>query len=560
MSGTRVQILSDVFGILKTATGPRIVWVTGMVGTGKTSIALTLCQQLGTDTSVCLGGAFFCSRSVGSLERTDLRRIIPTLATTLARQFPDYSTALADQLESEPEIEHHTIRTQVEILLNLPLRKLGPLGGQIVFVIDALDECSDRGQIAELLDTLTGFNEDAPVKFLFTSRPEMHIRDSTISNRRYTSIFHLHTIDPNQVTEDIRMYVSKTLERVSPLDTWYTSGDIKALTNLSAGLFLVAASALKYICGLDTIKGRQTRLREVTSAAEARDPVITPVDRIYELILTKTLESDNMNDADQAVMWRVLACILAARAPISVHSLADLMSIGAADLRGSLEGLHSVLYLPPSNDEVGVQVIHASFGEYLFDRARSRLRIAPSLGDEILSRGCLQVMAKRLQFNISQSHTSWDPNRPTQRESITLSLEYACLQWIYHIDNLRQPGVLDSMLTKVLRSGLLFWLEVLSVLGHVRHGAAMLMFAATTVSCFALYSIFFLLIDTGPGRWALPLHARRQPLCCIVSRGHRAERIAHLSIGAPIFLQRLSSLQGLFSALWPRNIGADTRY
>ena len=66
----------------------------GMAGTGKTTIALTLCEKLVGEPAVILGGTFFCSRSAGVIDRTDAQRIVPTLAMLLARQVPDYARAL----------------------------------------------------------------------------------------------------------------------------------------------------------------------------------------------------------------------------------------------------------------------------------------------------------------------------------------------------------------------------------------------------------------------------------------------------------------------------------
>jgi len=93
MLGTRVQFLKQVLALLAARTGPHIAWIAGMAGTGKTSIALTLCRLLRADTTMFLG-SFFCSRSTGTVERTDVQRIVPTLAMILARQFPDYALNL----------------------------------------------------------------------------------------------------------------------------------------------------------------------------------------------------------------------------------------------------------------------------------------------------------------------------------------------------------------------------------------------------------------------------------------------------------------------------------
>jgi len=82
----------------------------------------------------------------------------------------------------------------------------------------------------------------------------------------------------------------------------------------------------------------------------------------------------------------------------------------------------------------------------------------------------------------------WRARTPSRAERpvtfpdfISLSLEYACLQWIYHVADVHDPSILEDFINDVFRPRILFWLEVMSVLGRVRRAAAMLMFAAATV-------------------------------------------------------------------------------
>ena len=184
MRGTRVHFLAQLRELVTAHTGPHIVWVVGMAGTGKTAIALTLCRMLAVDTTVILGGSFFCSRF------TEVQRIVPTLATTLARQWSDYASKLIKQLSSYPDVADWTICKQIEHLLARPLEELDAHDCQIVFVVDALDECNAHAKLVELFEALAGFQSTVPVKFLLTSRPEMVIRKTQISDSNISSVLH----------------------------------------------------------------------------------------------------------------------------------------------------------------------------------------------------------------------------------------------------------------------------------------------------------------------------------------------------------------------------------
>ena len=94
----------------------------------------------------------------------------------------------------------------------------------------------------------------------------------------------------------------------------------------------------------------------------------------------------------------------------------------------------------------------------------------------------MQLMKKRLHFNVSQSRSSYEPNQPSMVDSITLSLKYACMQWVYHIEKLPRTLMLDNEISNGFRPRFLFWLEVMSVLGQVQRAAAMLIISIATVS------------------------------------------------------------------------------
>ena len=483
MSGTRTRFLEDVLALVTASTGPHIAWVTGMAGTGKTSIALTLCRMIWADTTVFLGGSFFCSRSTGTIERTDVQRIVPTLATLLARQLPVYASALAKQLTEHPDAAHWSVHSQVERLLALPFEKLGQRDDQIVFVVDALDECSDQGMLVELIDALADLKSAMPVKLLLTSRPEMYIRRTPISDPNLSSILQLHTIHPAQVTADIHLYIDKTLSRASGLTAWYTRLDVEALVRQSCGLFIFVSTALKYILDRADDEGRKNRLRKVSSAIGQGTVLTAPLDQIYELVLTAASRPDRVDDDELTETKRVLVCILTARASLSVRALADLIEVGPGSLRGALERLSSLVHVPDDDTEPGIRTLHASFGDYMFERAPSRIRITAAFGHDIFASGCLRRMGQDdLCFNISRSSSSFESNPENSPDWIPLSLLYACLQWANHLDAASDASAFDEQVGRIFKQKFLFWLEVLSVMKNLGVASRLLRIAEFVVS------------------------------------------------------------------------------
>jgi MoxR-like ATPase len=109
----------------------------GMAGTGKTTIAYSLCDALH---SACrLGASFFRSRLLPSYR--DITRIFPTLAYQLARFSPPFRSELCEVLGSDPDIGSCSTDEQFNKLIKAPLLAVkDEVAEDIVVVIDGLDE------------------------------------------------------------------------------------------------------------------------------------------------------------------------------------------------------------------------------------------------------------------------------------------------------------------------------------------------------------------------------------------------------------------------------------
>jgi len=480
MPGTRLRVLSKFMEWAKNDP-MRIFWLAGLAGTGKTSIAVTLCRMLQDEPDIMLGGAFFCSRTANVSELTDARYIIPTLVVALAEQSPIFAAALTAELAADLRAALKPVSNQISILLQRPLKSLVPTPRSIIFIIDALDECSDENEVRKILQAISTFACDASVKFIVTSRPETHISTSPISSSDRNSVLRLHTIDTSQVTEDIRLYVADAFSK-SPLEeSWYTESDVILLAGHADGLFIFASTIIAYVLDTESVEDRVARLRTVVNAMKDSQVATGPLDAMYEFVLTRASDTKRVEPNELEATRQVLACIAMARMPLSIVALAEILRRKPDVLRASLRRLRAVIHVPDEADQPGLRMVHASFSDYLSDRAAAKLRVPAALGNESLARGCLRVMDERLHFNVSQSHSSHAENSATVPNTVNLSLEYACLQWIYHIDGLPQPWIMESDINLIFLPKILFWLEVMSVLGRVRRAAAMLIFAATAV-------------------------------------------------------------------------------
>jgi hypothetical protein len=227
-----------------------IFWINGSAGTGKTTISYTVaeeCRKCGI-----LAASFFCSRDDSAC--SDPRLIFTTIAYQIGIFSPPFKAEISRVMMPQPDIGYASISYQLEQLIVNPLRSLAGSIPPCVVVVDALDECRDSGTSSTILSALERYVPQlAPLKFLVTSRPEIHIttafRDRDLAPA--TSRLILHEVHLDAVQGDITSYLSSKLEltrRVYDIRPgWPATEDVRELARLSHGLFIFAATSVKFI-------------------------------------------------------------------------------------------------------------------------------------------------------------------------------------------------------------------------------------------------------------------------------------------------------------------------
>jgi Cdc6-like AAA superfamily ATPase len=210
---TRAIVLTGLRGWANNPNSPKIYWMNGMAGTGKTTITYSLCDEL--KRAFQLGASFFCSRLL--LDCRNVTMMVLTIAYQLAGFSHAFRSALCEVLDSDRDISTYNIDTQLEKLVKDPLLKVkDTLATNAVVVIDALDECSDANGTQIILDMLFRYASDIPIKFFVTSRPEPSISEKILTgDGRSRSILILHDIDRSIVQADIETYLSSKLAALS---------------------------------------------------------------------------------------------------------------------------------------------------------------------------------------------------------------------------------------------------------------------------------------------------------------------------------------------------------
>ncbi|KAJ1308062.1 hypothetical protein OPQ81_002128 [Rhizoctonia solani] len=469
---TRVRVLKEAMDWTRNSDVAKIYWMSGMAGTGKTTIAYTLCEQL--EESKQLGASFFCSR--GSRDCRDVNKIVPTIAYQLARFSNPYQKELCDVLSNNPDVSKREISVQFQKLILAPLSTVrDAMPRDVVIVIDALDECSDARGTQMVLDLLFRHATSFPVKFFVTSRPEPGISSRIAAMEdTYRCVLHLHDVEESLVREDIRTYLEEELKSIG-----VKSSEIDRLTSRAGRLFIFAATVVRYIdptnAAVDHRKRLTTMLRAHTTA-EMR--AYRELDELYIAILRQSIGEEG--DEENQLRRSVLRAVLSAKEPLSVATIAELTGLESEGVQLALLPLHSVLRVSP--EKKVISTLHASFPDFMMNSARSgEFYCDMSEQNAYMATRCFEIMKKFLKFNICNLETSSQADQDIPdlearvNEAISSGLSYASRYWGDHLYGARPRNELTNMLDEFLQHRLLHWMEVLNLKDWIGFAAAILL-------------------------------------------------------------------------------------
>lgn len=470
MEGTRVAVLAQLQAWVMAQGGPHIYWLIGLAGIGKSAIARTLGRLL--EDAGLLGASFFCSRSGTDLD--SVIRIIPTLCRSLADQSPSFNASLFHLLQNDPDVVDHALGEQFDRLFVQPCQSMTSDGllPKIV-IVDAIDECSDHDDIANLLRLIVKHAASLPIKFFITSRPEAYIRQhlprSTTQNQ---SILCLHDIQEDIITADIALYLSQKLSLIAcdrkdftPSGEWPPPQSLQSLVERADKSFIYAFTAYKYVGQAG--KDPEDRLNILTAEDGGVTHMEKPIDQLYTLILEAAEVERNKHEARD--MHRALGAVVSVHRPVSIPELAGLLNMRIQNLMAAFGDIHSLISLP-NDDRHSISIYHASLADYLKDVKRSgqeKWFVDPSGADLDLASSCPNLMNTALVFNVCGLKTSHLHNEEQIPSSLHLGLAYACTYWINHSIAAARSPALASQSYSFLQHKFLFWLEVMSVLDQV---------------------------------------------------------------------------------------------
>jgi hypothetical protein len=483
--GTRVDVLDQLdrwIGDADTSDSAPVFWINGSAGTGKTTLAYTFavhCESREIPVT-----SFFCSRDFA--ERSNPKLIFTSIAHQLGQAFPSFGDQLIEVLRLKPHLASASIPLQLQELIIKPLRSTRDSFRLCLIVIDALDECKDESTTSIILSSLSRYvSEISPLKILVTSRPEQSITsvfssssgDLNAASRRLV----LHELELGVVQQDIKLYLLSGLQDIAErynLDKiWPSEEDIQALATLSFGLFIFAATSIKFVEDRND-SDPQGQLARLLSGKELSAHVQSSphyyLDKLYMQVLTHAFPYISIQLSGR--LKTILGSIVVLQEPLSLVSLENLLSLAPSVVRQSLVHLCSIMILP-ENETQPIRLHHPSFVDFITDPNRChdrRFTVDRKKQHTLLAIMCLKAM-QSLKQDICGINNPCILNAEVNSLPSCISanilphIQYACRHWIFHLTHALISDILIDLLKEFCTKYLLYWIEACSLLGELRN-------------------------------------------------------------------------------------------
>ncbi|KAG6332621.1 hypothetical protein ID866_6466 [Astraeus odoratus] len=240
LDGTRSEVLAEIMRWFEdpSVNAPRILWLHGQAGKGKSAIAHTIAMWFKNTGRLA---SCFCFARDRQAERLELK-MFRTIARDMATYDPLLRRAVADAVAADNSLKATSDVTQQweDLILGPVSRVSGGLVSKLV-VIDALDESGLPASREHLLSIIGSKAASLPPNFriLLTSRPLVDIVQALANTAHVRAI----SLDDVPTSRDIHLYVSQKLATIEEI------GDVEIMqiVEKSDGLFEWARLACEFI-------------------------------------------------------------------------------------------------------------------------------------------------------------------------------------------------------------------------------------------------------------------------------------------------------------------------
>jgi hypothetical protein len=465
------MLRSEIMGWVTEPDGERILWLHGVAGSGKSTVANTIASMF---TEMGLLGASFRFN-----QHIEPKYLFRNIAYQLALFDSRYREYLLQAFKNCGKMAEYSLRDQLAKFIIEPLKAVS-LVGPVVIIVDAVDESGVENERREVLEAIAKGLPSLPsfVRVLLTSRNErdIHAKLGPVSSQKG-----IH--ETGDIATDILTYIDDRMQDVVDSHPyleahWPGSHAKNSLGSRAEGLFIWVTVASEHIqASLDPNEALDNVLRGHATNAQQGPEVA--LDVLYLGILQRTSVLLSSIEATKYV----LGSILVAKKPLTATALDSLLGLGKNVVQTLQDGsrirltssasliraLGSILRV----DGKGIiQVLHASVIDFFTNPNRctdEHFFIDQSKYNCQLAIRCFKTM-NDLKRDICAV------NDPTKFNSEIIDLDqrldkhlpehlrYACRSWHWHLAGIAESSDVYNPAKGFLFTHLLHWIEVMSLL------------------------------------------------------------------------------------------------
>lgn len=501
VEGTRVQILDDVRLWANDQDAQPGFWLSGMAGTGKSTIARTVAHMFHQRPDDFYVGSFFFRRGAGD------RGTTAKFTTTVLRQIAVHTELQSHFLwawSENPDIACKGLQYQWRRLFRDALS--GVKHKTILLVIDAIDESrSSNSSTYEMFEFLSNRDNFAGlnIRFFITSRPQEQ-REAELYD-----VFVLHNVPKMDVAEDIRTFFRAKFKAFFDSEdrssSFPTEDQIDELTLRSIPLFISAVTSFEFIT--ESLIGVEERFHTLLNQTRGMGGEEN-LDNMYLIVIEDVLfKTRNGVRKAQIIRQKVdtfqilVGSVVTLRESLNYENIALLLDMSTNDVRVMIKSFRAIFYLP-EYEEDPVQVFHQSLIDFLKDRERVEMAclgihddnsqrsnkqlieptdvwIDENISNTHLFWACLRIMEgsedplgpDKLKENICDlagpGSLAWDIEPDTLQEKIPTAMRYACRYFISHFVSMTADQNALAGLLEFFNRYFLEWVEAMSCLGNL---------------------------------------------------------------------------------------------
>ncbi|KAK6330118.1 hypothetical protein TWF718_003546 [Orbilia javanica] len=451
-----------IFHEWNVSTVSKLLWVSADPGSGKSVLAKYLVDSVlpMNDSTRTICYFFFKDDFKGQ------NSAATALCCILWQLFQKKRSLLSEEVLERFEIEGEEFPNSVNGLWDLFMMIAKNNAGEIVCVLDALDECkqSDRDFLIKRLQKL--YNSINNLKFLITSRPIFEIRDG-FHFHSFPKSFLIHLSGESdaevaKISQEISIFIKDRANRIAErfsLTGKETDTLLAKLNEVPNRTYLWVYLTLNLIEGdaRTNLSFCEDRIIQITSQLPAS------VDEAYERILSAS------QDPERAKL--LLQILVAAARPLRLREIVLAMQLAVENSpHNSYQGLRMILERPEERirDQIrdlcglfvvvvdsAVYLIHQTAKEFLLGSGAGGRDVARDTGQNFQWRRSIGVPdCNRILFYACVRHLFFsefesDPLGPRNPDSFTqrerertleyleryVFLDYSANQWMVHFRN-----------------------------------------------------------------------------------------------------------------------------